>query len=91
MRRFGAVLFGAVVVLLAGPAAAQVQLKTPSVNLLSDKPSKTRAELEQEARQEKAYRDSLRKIPDAKTTKDPWGAVRSAETPKTSAPAKPKP
>ena len=84
MRIFGAVLFGAAVVLVASPAAAQV---TPNINLLQDAPSKTPEEREQDALKDKAYRDSLKKIPDAKAS-DPWGAVRSTEAPKT--PAKPK-
>jgi hypothetical protein len=83
MRLFGAV---AVIALLTGPAYAQ----TPNVNLLADAPSKTPEELEREAAQQKAYKESLRKIPDAKASSDPWGAVRTVETPKTSAPAKPR-
>ena len=78
----------AVVVLLTGPAYAQMQ--TPNINLLSDLPSKTPEEKEQEAAQQKAYRESLKKIPDAKPSSDPWGNVRSVDTPKTSAPAKPR-
>ncbi len=79
----------AVFALLAGPAFAQMQ--TPQVNLLSDLPSKTPEEKEQDAIKEKAYRESLRKIPDAKGSSDPWGAVRSNEAPKAAAPAtKPK-
>ena len=39
---------------------------------------------------EKAYKESLKKIPDAKTSSDPWGTVRSNDAPKTAAPAKPK-
>jgi hypothetical protein len=88
MRIFGAVLFGAAVALVAGPAAAQMQ--TPNINLLQDTPSKTPEEREQDAIKDKAYRDSLRKIPDAKASNDPWGAVRSTEAPKAAAPAKPK-
>ena len=86
MKIFGAVLVGAAVALVAGPAAAQMQ--TPNINLLSDLPSKTPEEREQEAIKDKAYRESLKKIPDAKAANDPWGAVRSTEAPKT--PAKPK-
>jgi hypothetical protein len=86
MKIFGAVLVGAAVALVAGPAAAQMQ--TPNINLLSDLPSKTPEEREQEAIKDKAYRESLKKIPDAKATNDPWGTVRSTEAPKT--PAKPK-
>ena len=47
--------------------------------------SKTPEEKEQEAARQKAYKDSLRKIPDAKVSSDPWGNVRSAATPKTPA------
>jgi hypothetical protein len=78
----------AVVALLSGPAYAQSE--SPHINLLADQPSKTPEEKEQEAAQQQAYRESLRKIPDAKTSSDPWGNVRSVDTPKASAPAKPK-
>ena len=83
MRILGA---AAVIALLTGSAYAQ--MSTPNINLLADAPSKTPEEKEQEAAQQKAYKDSLRKIPDAKSSSDPWGNVRSAETPKPAAPAK---
>ena len=86
MRIFGAVLFGAAVALVAGPAAAQMQ--TPNINLIPELASKTPEEREQEAIKDKAYRESLKKIPDSKASNDPWGTVRSTEAPKT--PAKPK-
>ena len=76
----------AVFALLAGPAYAQ----SPHVNLLSDTPSKTPEEKEQDAIKDQAYRESLKKIPDAKTSSDPWAAVRNNEAPKAAAPAKPK-
>lgn len=78
----------AVIGLLTGPAYAQMQ--TPNINLLSDLPSKTPEEQEKEAAQQKAYKESLKKIPDAKVSSDPWGNVRNVETPKPSAPAKPR-
>jgi hypothetical protein len=68
----------AVIALLAGPAYAQ----SPHINLLSDTPTKTQEEKEADQVKEKAYRESLRKIPDAKTSSDPWGAVRNTDTPK---------
>jgi hypothetical protein len=74
----------AVFMLLTAPAYAQA----PSINLLSELPSKTPDQIEQEAAQQKAYKDSLRKIPDAKVSTDPWGNVRSADTPKTPTPVK---
>ena len=72
----------AIVALLAGwaaPAAAQM----PNINLLQDAPSKTSEEKEADAAREKAYKETLRKIPDAKSSSDPWGGVRTTDTPKT--------
>jgi hypothetical protein len=74
----------AMVVLLTVPAHAQ----TPNINLMPELQSKSPEEKEQEAIRDKAYKDSLRKIPDAKTSSDPWGTVRSTEAPKAAAPAK---
>jgi len=88
MRIFGAVLLGAAVALLAGPAAAQ--MSTPNINLMPEMNSKTPEEKEADAIKEKAYRESLKKIPDAKASNDPWGTVRSTEAPKAASPAKPK-
>ena len=77
----------AVMVLLTAPAFAQ---DTPHINLMQDVPSKSPEEKEQDAIRDKAYKESLKKIPDAKTSSDPWGTVRT-ETPKAAAaPAKPK-
>ena len=69
-----ALRFAAAMMLLASPALAQV----PPVNLLQDnKPSKTQEEKDAEAARDKAYKESLKKIPDAKQPADPWGNVRS--------------
>jgi hypothetical protein len=76
------------IALSAGPAFAQMQ--TPNVNLIPELASKTPEEKEQDAIKEKAYRESLKKIPDAKVSNDPWGGVRNTEAPKTAAPAKTK-
>jgi len=73
----------ALIALLAGPAYAQA----PNINLMPELASKTPEQKEADAIKEKAYRESLKKIPDAKGSTDPWGAVRSTEAPKT-APAK---
>ena len=75
----------AVVVLLTAPAYAQ----TPNINLMPELMSKSPEEKEQDAIKDKAYKDSLKKIPDAKASSDPWGNVRSNDTPKdAAAPAK---
>jgi hypothetical protein len=76
----------AMVVLLTVPAYAQ--MSTPNINLMPEFQSKTPEEKEQDAIREKAYKDSLRKIPDAKASSDPWGTVRSNDPPKAAAPAK---
>jgi hypothetical protein len=76
----------AVFALLTGPAYAQ--MATPNVNLIPELQSKSPEEKAAEEQRDKAYRESLKKIPDAKVSSDPWGTVRSAETPKPAAPAK---
>jgi hypothetical protein len=72
-------------VALAAPARAQMGgggADGPHVNLLSDLPSKTPDQIEAEQERDRKYKDSLRKIPDAKASNDPWGGVRS-DAPKT--------
>ena len=76
----------AVFAVLAGPAYAQM----PNINLIPELQSKTPEEKAADEQRDKAYKDSLRKIPDAKTSSDPWGPVRAVDAPKASAPAKPK-
>jgi hypothetical protein len=78
----------AVIVFLTGPAYAQ--MSTPNINLMPELQSKTPEEKEAEAARDKAYKESLRKIPDAKVSSDPWGSVRGAETLMAPAPAKPR-
>ena len=78
----------AVIVFLTGPAYAQNM--TPNINLIPELQSKTPEEKEAEAARDKAYKESLRKIPDAKVSSDPWGSMRAAETPKAPAPPKPR-
>jgi hypothetical protein len=70
----------ALVALLAGPYLA-TPASAQHMNLMPDLKSKSPEEKEQDAIAEKAYRESLRKIPDAKAGADPWGNVRS-EAPK---------
>jgi hypothetical protein len=85
MKIFRAAALVALLTGLSGPAWAQ----SPNINLMPEFATKTPEEKEADAIKEKAYRESLRKIPDAKTSNDPWGTVRSAEPAKT-APAKAK-
>jgi hypothetical protein len=76
----------AVVALLTAPAYAQ----GPNINLIPELQSKSPEEKEAEAARDKAYKDSLKKIPDAKVSSDPWGNVRSVDTPRASTAAKPR-
>lgn len=72
----------AVLALVAGPAFAQ---DSPHINLMADGPSKTEDEKAADAAREKAYKDTLKKIPDAKASNDPWGGMRT-DPPKQPAP-----
>jgi hypothetical protein len=81
----------AVVALLTGPVA---YAQMPNINLMPEMQSKTPEQIEAEKERDKAYQESLHKIPDAKGSSDPWGSVRS-DTPQASAksakaPAKPR-
>ena len=77
----------AVIALVTGPAYAQMM---PNINLIPEIASKSPEEKEADVARDKAYRDSLRKIPDAKVSSDPWGAVRAPDAPKPSAKARTK-
>lgn len=71
----------ATLALLTAPASAQM------LNLLPELKTMTPEEKEQDAIRQKAYRDSLRQIPNNSNSVDPWGNVRS-DAPKAAAPAK---
>jgi hypothetical protein len=72
----------AVLAVLSGPVYAQAM---PNINLLQDAPSKTEDEKAADVEREKAYKETLKKIPDAKASNDPWGGMRS-DPPKQPAP-----
>jgi hypothetical protein len=86
MRVVGVAVMTALLGLAAVPARAQMGAGAggdgPHINLLADSPSKTPDQIEAEQERDRKYKDSLRKIPDAKASNDPWGAVRS-DAPKT--------
>ena len=74
----------AVVALLMAPAYAMAQ-QMPNINLIPEAASKTPEQKEADEVRDKAYRESLKKIPDAKGSSDPWGTVRSDAPAKTPA------
>jgi hypothetical protein len=86
----------AVFVVLTAPAYAQMPSSgggggVPNLSLMPDKPSKTQEEKEADEARDKAYKESLKKIPDAKVSSDPWGTVRTTPAPAPkAASAKPK-
>lgn len=75
----------AALALLAMPASMAllqpVHAQMPNINLIPELQSKTPEEKEADEAREKAYKESLKKIPDAKASNDPWGNVR-ADAPK---------
>ena len=81
MKKLGLAVTVAVLAAWIAPAAAQM----PNINLLADGPSKSDEEKEADAAREKAYKETLKKIPNAQTSSDPWGGVRTTDTPKTPA------
>jgi hypothetical protein len=75
------VFAAAMILMLVAPAYAQS--KAPSLDQMMD--GKTPDQIEKEQAADKAYKESLKKIPDAKTPSDPWGTARGADAPKTAA------
>jgi hypothetical protein len=64
----------AILALVTGPASAQVALspfKGQDKKLTPD-------ELKEQQQREKDYKAALDKVPDKKTTVDPWGNIRPA-------------
>ena len=73
-------------VLIATSLTAPAYAQAPSINLLQDNtPAKSQEQKDAEEARDKAYKESLKKIPDAKAPSDPWGTVRSGDAAKTSA------
>ncbi|WP_027526272.1 hypothetical protein [Bradyrhizobium sp. Ec3.3] len=80
----------ALMAVIAGPAYAQNAM--PHINMMQDAPSKTDEEKAADAERDQRYKETMKKIPDAKASSDPWGGMRSdppkAAAPKASAAAK---
>jgi hypothetical protein len=73
---------GAVVALCTGPAAAQdVPLyQTPGIPL-NQRPPPTREDVEKQKANDRAYDAAMKKIPDKKSSGDPWGDIRPTTPP----------
>jgi hypothetical protein len=72
------VFCAAAIAMLAGPSFAQSKSPTTLEQMMG---SKTPDQIEKEQAADKAYKESLKKIPDAKAPADPWGSARSADAP----------
>lgn len=92
-RAAKAIFVAAAMVGMAGPVHAQLNSKMMN----PDTPAKTQDQIERDKQAEQKYKDSLRSIPDAKTSNDPWHIVRGSEADETpppkhvAKPPKPKP
>ncbi len=74
----------AMILMLAAPAYAQSKASTmPTPEQMMG--GKTPDQIEKEESAERAYKESLKKIPDAKAPSDPWGSARSPDAAKTTA------
>ncbi|MBR0826722.1 hypothetical protein JQ596_14325 [Bradyrhizobium manausense] len=76
----------AVLALLGAPAYAQ---QMPNINILQDGPGKTDEQKAADAERDRKYKDTLKTIPDAKASNDPWGGMRSDPPKSASTAAKP--
>jgi len=68
---------------LAAPAYAQSKEEMPTPEQMMG--GKTPDVIEKEKAADRAYKESLKKIPDAKASSDPWGNTRTVEPAKASA------
>ena len=72
------ILTGAVAAILIGPAAAQ---DTPGIPLNRKRPP-TAEEIDKQKDRDRSYDAALKKIPDKKSSGDPWGDIRPSPTAK---------
>jgi len=75
LRKF--IRAGAIVAMCTGPAAAQGNLSIP----LNQKPPPTKEEIEKLKDSDRAYNAAMKKIPDKKSSGDPWGDIRPNTSP----------
>jgi hypothetical protein len=84
------ILLAVAVVVLAGPARAQM----PPINMAPQDKQMTSEEIEKQREVDRAYREAIKKLPDQQRSNDPWGNIRSVDqsAPKAAAtkPAAPK-
>jgi hypothetical protein len=67
---------GATILLITGTAGAQSTLSVP----FKSEPPPTQEQIERQKAADKAYQAAIRKLPDKKSSADPWGDVRPAKS-----------
>jgi hypothetical protein len=67
---------GATILLITGTAGAQSTLSVP---FKSESPP-SQEQIERQKAADKAYQAAIRKLPDKKSSADPWGDVRPAKS-----------
>lgn len=82
---------GAAACWLVAPAFAQSVPTGLGLPLNADAKSLSPEEQERQAAVDKAYKESLKKIPNQTAPNDPWGSARAAEQKPAQQPARPKP
>jgi len=67
---------GAIVALFTGPAFAQSTDSAPAGIPLKPEKPQTQKEIEKQKAADRAYDAAINKIPDKKSSSDPWGNIR---------------
>jgi hypothetical protein len=67
---------GAIFILFLMAGAAFAQIPQPGVHLEDKKPSRTKEQQEYDKALDRAYRSTIKKIPEAEKKSDPWGDIR---------------
>jgi hypothetical protein len=67
---------GATILLITGTAGAQSNLSVP----FKSEPPPSQEQIERQKAADKAYQAAIRKLPDKKSSADPWGDVRPAKS-----------
>jgi len=78
------ILSAAIVLTLVAPAYAQMNIIAPNQKYT------TQDEVDQAAKRDRDYKATMHKLPDQKTSNDPWGNVRGTGTAQTETKPKPK-
>jgi hypothetical protein len=74
MQQLNLLQAGVIIAMLTGPAFAQDSHLSIPVN--PEKPPPTQEEIEKQKAADRAYNTAIQKVPDKKSSVDPWGSIR---------------